>query len=122
MFPGCEAAGMVKQREGDTVRHLTPVYYFRVPLPKGFSHEAGGIELAKEDAARASVRMDRPAGLLHVVYLPEREKPGQTIVLRLTRRMDFPIRPGQADGLGKPSYDPSRRGGQDGRVPRGTAP
>lgn len=85
MFPGCQAAGMVKSREGDTLRQLAPVYYFRVPLPDGFAFSNdSALQPAVGDPNRASFRIDRLGRMLYVVYFPEQEKPGDSIVLRWT--------------------------------------
>ena len=83
MFPGSQAAGMVKPVEGETLRRLTPVYYFRMALPENFAADGRAtLQPAGGDASRASVRIDRLGRLLYLVYFPEQEKPGDSIVLR----------------------------------------
>jgi hypothetical protein len=131
MFPGSQAAGMVR-REGDALRRLAPVYFFRVPLPQKLPSPAcrsgtigrwaGGegngigetlrtadpasnsphpsplpegegtsltqpaevtLEPVGGESKRASCRIDPAGQWLYVVYYPEQEKPGESIVLRL---------------------------------------
>ena len=83
MFPGSQSAGMVKLQGGDSARLLTPIYYFRLPLPAGAlaGEDAAVVPLAGE-ASRVSFRIDRAAQTLYVVYYPEQESPGESIVLR----------------------------------------
>jgi hypothetical protein len=84
IFPGSEAAGIVKQRGGETMRQIAPVYYVRVPLPRGFSIADGWtVESARADSDRASARIGPTGRLLYVVYYPEQEKAGESLVLRL---------------------------------------
>lgn len=84
MFPGSQTAGMVKQREGEETRRLTPTYYFRVPLPEGFmAGENASLEAVAGEPNRVSSRIDRAGRSLYVVYYPETEKAGESIVLRV---------------------------------------
>ena len=50
MFPGSQPAGMVEAAAGDTARRVTPVYFFRLPLPDGFA--ADGDSLASRTDRR----------------------------------------------------------------------
>jgi hypothetical protein len=75
---------MVKPRDKDSLRQLTPVYYFRMALPKDFSADADVVlEPASGESKRASFRIDRAERILYMVYYPEQERAGESIVLRL---------------------------------------
>ena len=81
MFPGSQPAGMVKQAAGDALRRVTPVYFFRLPLPADFS--AGGPLLSSDGQSNQAVcRADAAGRFLYVVFYPEQEKAGERIVLR----------------------------------------
>ena len=49
------------------------------------------LEPSRLDARRVAVRVDRGRGVVYLVYLPDREIPGESIVLRL--RETRPIEP-----------------------------
>jgi len=86
MFPGSQAAGMVKGVEGEAQRRLTPVYYFRAPLradwPLGGE---GAVAASGVESNRVSLRIDPLGRMLYLVYYPEVERAGQAIVLALDR-------------------------------------
>jgi hypothetical protein len=97
MFPGSQAAGLVKAVEGDTDRRVTPVYYFRLKLPAGWPPgPAGMVEPSGEQAKRLALRIDPAGRMLYLVYYPEVERAGESIVLGLVRR-------GAAEPLGRAS-------------------
>ena len=81
MFPGSQAAGLVKRLEGSQVRRVLPAYYFRLPLPADFPAPAR-LELGDGQFNHAAYRRDPLGRFLYVVYLPNVERPGETIVLR----------------------------------------
>jgi hypothetical protein len=85
MFPGSQAAGMVKGVEGDPDRRLTPVYYFRTSLGRDWPFGPGAVEPLGVEANRASVRIDPVGRLLYLVYYPEVERAGESIAVRLDR-------------------------------------
>jgi hypothetical protein len=88
MFPGSQPAGMVKQRPGDAARQVTPVYFFRMPLPDGFAGAAGLAPLAPgRQANQAACQADPLGRFLYVVYVPELERAGETIVLRRSQSL-----------------------------------
>jgi hypothetical protein len=78
MFPNSQVAGLLKS-EGETMKRISPFYYFCLPIP------AGVTELAPSpgDAKRVEARVDRSRGLLYLVYFPDREKPGGSVLLHL---------------------------------------
>jgi hypothetical protein len=81
-FPGSETAGLVKKRESDALRRILPGYYFCVPLPEDFAKEDFKLLLTAGGPSQASYRVDPLGRFLYVVYLPDQEQPGETIVLR----------------------------------------
>ena len=82
MFPGSQSAGLVK-KEGDApVRRVLPAYYVRVPLPEGIAAEDISMDLPGGGLCQTAFRVDPLRRLLYVVYLPEVDRPGETIVLR----------------------------------------
>ncbi|MGA2034304.1 MAG: hypothetical protein ABSG68_18820 [Thermoguttaceae bacterium] len=86
MFPDTQAASMVKQREGESLRRVTPVYFFRVSLPSNAEGaSAADWQPAGSAAKRTAVRLDVRGRCLYVVHFPDTEKAGGTIVLRLRR-------------------------------------
>ena len=82
VFPGSETAGLVKKREGDPLRRILPGYYFCVPLPEDFARNDLKLVLPAGGPAQASYRVDPLGRFLYVVYLPDQERPGETILLR----------------------------------------
>jgi len=82
MFPGSQPAGMVKQAAGDTAKRVTPVYFFRMPLPDGFSADEASLAVSGGTSIQTAFRVDPLGRYLYVVFLPESEKPGDAILLQ----------------------------------------
>ena len=82
MFPGSQPAGMVKQPKGDGAREVTPVYFFRLPLPEDFAAEGTLLAGPGGKANQATYRVDPAGRFLYVLFFPEAERPGEQIVLR----------------------------------------
>jgi hypothetical protein len=84
MFPNSQTAGLLKSEEGAALKKISPLYYFCLPLPAGLM-ESGvtGLEPLPSDVKRVDARIDPGRGLLYLVYYPEQEKPGDSVVLRL---------------------------------------
>jgi hypothetical protein len=78
-FPNSQFAGLLRTESGETKR-LLPVYFFCLPLP---ANGALALEPSRVDSRRMDVRIDRGRGVAYVVYLPDQEHPGDSIVLRL---------------------------------------
>jgi hypothetical protein len=95
MFPGSEAAGLVRGAETQQARPLLPVYFFRLTLPEGFA-TAGydRLQAAEDTSNRAVFRMDRLGQFLYVLYLPERESPRHTFLLQFFNSRTFGGRDG----------------------------
>jgi hypothetical protein len=86
MFPGSQAAGMVKGVEGEAERRLTPVYFFRVGLRGDWAFDGpGAVVPSGVDAKRVSLRIDPLGRVLYLVYYPDVERAGDSVVVRLTR-------------------------------------
>ena len=88
VFPNSQVAGLLKT-EGETMKRISPFYYFCLALPPASRFAAAADEGVTElvpssgDASRVEARIDRSRGLLYLVYFPDREKPGGSVVLRL---------------------------------------
>ncbi len=85
MFPGSQAAGLVKKRAGQTVRRVLPAYYFRLPLPEGLSAKASRLQISDGALSQAAFRLDPLGRFVYVVYLPDVEKANETIVLHWSK-------------------------------------
>ncbi len=82
MFPNCQTAGLLKT-VGESAKRISPVYYFCLPLPQSMAdRDVVELEPSRSDARRVDARLDRSRGLLYLVYYPEQEAPGDSIVLR----------------------------------------
>ena len=82
MFPGSQPAGMVKQPKREATRLVTPVYFFRVPLPADFAADGELLAGPGGQTNQATCRVDAAGRSLYVLFFPELERPGETIVLR----------------------------------------
>ena len=120
VFPNSQAAGLLKT-EGETMKRISPFYYFCLPLPASNEFpdaaHAGVTELTPSfgDPSRVEARVDRSRGLLYLVYFPDREKPGGSVVLRL-EAVPAPSRPGGLRSDGQVEFrmdDPDPRGAWD---------
>ena len=93
VFPNSQVAGLMKT-EGEITRKLSPFYYFRLPLPESLAYgDVTSLEPSRSDAKRVYARIDQSHGLLYLVYYPDQENPGESVVLRLkaaTRRTGCP--------------------------------
>ncbi len=76
MFPGSEAAGIVR-REGDALKRLAAVYFFRVPLPQKLpSPSGGGTGGEGNGIGETLTAADRASSSPHPNPLPEGEGTG----------------------------------------------
>jgi hypothetical protein len=85
MFPGSQAAGLVKKRAGQMVRRVLPAYYFRLPLPEGLNASASRLQVSDGALSQAAFRLDPLGRFVYVVYLPDVEKANETIVLHWSK-------------------------------------
>jgi hypothetical protein len=83
MFPNSQTAGLIKS-EAETMKRVLPLYYFCLPLPEGPTRNGTtDFEPSRRDVRRLDARIDRARGLLYLVYYPDRETPGESLVLHL---------------------------------------
>jgi hypothetical protein len=82
MFPNSQAAGLLTV-EGELTKKISPFYYFCLPLPPGAHSGVTELAPSRSDARRVEARIDQGHGLLYLVYFPEQENPGESVVLHL---------------------------------------
>ena len=86
MFPGSQAAGIVKRLKGKEYRRLMPTYFFILPAPAGFGDEnytklVGG----DNETPQAVFITDPPRRNVYILYFPKQDKPLTEIILRFGR-------------------------------------
>jgi len=89
VFPGSEAAGMVRRVEGESARRLTPLYFFRMSLPDGLAAagDSWTVEGSGSERPRAVVRTDPAGRSLYVLYYPSAQRPGETLTLQVVKEV-----------------------------------
>jgi hypothetical protein len=98
LFPGSETAAMVREAPHESLRMLTPVHFFRLPLPHGFVAAAYDALRRTEDSTRRAVFRVDPAGrFLYVLYFPKKESPGEAFTLQFVNPR--PVGSVSADGV-----------------------
>jgi len=86
MFPGSEAAGILKRLKGKEIRRVAPIYFFRIPLPKGFEPtQYTGLRKSEDTTIRASFFVDSFKRFLYILYFPEKEEKEQVFTLRFIK-------------------------------------
>jgi hypothetical protein len=86
MFPGSQVAGIVRRIKDKDIRRITPIYFFRLAMPK--DAELGkykGIKELNDTTARAVFLVDSFNRFLYVLYFPEKEEAGQTFTLQFEK-------------------------------------
>ncbi len=87
MFPGSEAAGILKRIKGKEIRRVAPIYFFRIPMPKGFeASEYAGLKRPDDTTVRAIFFVDSFKRFLYIVYFPDKEETGQVFTLQFIKR------------------------------------
>jgi len=87
MFPGSEAAGILKRLKGREIRRVAPIYFFRIPMPKGFEPtQYTGLKKSDDTTIRAVFFVDSFKRFLYIVYFPEKEEKEQVLTLRFIKR------------------------------------
>ena len=82
MFPGSQVAGIVKRIKDKDIRRITPIYFFRLAMPKDAALERyTGIKKMGDTTVRAVFLLDSFKRFLYVLYFPEKEA-GQTFTLQ----------------------------------------
>jgi len=85
LFPGAEAAGIVKRLKKREARRISPIYYFRLKLPAGFAaDDLEGLVRDGQATTRGVFRLDDGNRFLHGVYFPCKETRNEDFLLRLT--------------------------------------
>ena len=87
MFPGSEAAGILKRLKGREIRRIAPIYFFRIPMPRGFEpSQYTGLKKSDDTTVRAVFFVDSFKRFLYIVYFPEKEEKEQVLTLRFIKR------------------------------------
>lgn len=87
MFPGSEAAGILKRLKGKEIRRVAPIYFFRIPMPKGFEPtQYAGLKKSDDTTVRAVFFVDSFKRFLYIVYFPEKEEKEQVFTLQFFKR------------------------------------
>ena len=82
MFPGSEVAGIVKRLKDKDIRRVTPLYFFRIPMPRGIELQRHTrLREANDTTVRAVFLADSFRRFLYVLYFPETDKRGQAFTL-----------------------------------------
>ena len=83
LFPGSQLAGIVKRLTNEPIRRLTPLYFFRLPLPGGSGVQAHRrLERDGEDANRMVYLTDPLGRFIYVLYFPEKEAKSDAFTLQ----------------------------------------
>lgn len=93
MYPGSEAAGILKRIKGKEIRRVAPIYFFRIPMPKDFDpSQYAGLKKAEDTTVRAVFSVDTFKRFIYVAYFPEKEEKGQVFNLEfITRKIPVGI-------------------------------
>jgi hypothetical protein len=87
MFPGSEAAGILKRIKDKEIRRVAPIYFFRIPMPRNFEpSQYAGLKKADDNTVRAVFFVDSFKRFLYIVYFPEKEEQGQVFTLQFIKR------------------------------------
>jgi len=82
IFPGSQLAGIVMPLKDNLSRELIPIYFFRVPMPEGFTARGyAGIQRHGDMTPRAAFLSDPLERFLYVVYFPEKAKGPEQFLL-----------------------------------------
>ena len=87
MFPGSEAAGILKRIKGKEIRRVAPIYFFRIPMPKSFEpSQYAGLKKADDTTVRALFFVDSFKRFLYIVYFPEKEEKEEVFALQFIKK------------------------------------
>ncbi len=82
VFPGSQLAGFVTQIKGRVQQRLAPVYFFRLSVPEGFAaNRHANLHCPGDMSPRAAFLPDPFERFVYVVYLPKRDREGESLVL-----------------------------------------
>jgi len=86
MFPGSEAAGIIKRLKNKEIRRLTPIYFFRLPIPTGFdAQQYRNLQCKDKSPNRAVFMTDAFERFLYVLYFPDKETKNDKYELQFTK-------------------------------------
>jgi hypothetical protein len=84
---------MVRGVAGQSARRLTPLYFFKMPLPEGFARAGyNAVDDSGGERRRAVLRVDPLERFVYVLYYPAGERPNRTYALQLVRRSGGPAK------------------------------
>jgi len=82
-FPGSGTAGLVRRTKDGSGRRLTPIYFFRLPLPAAFDAKGfASVQRPGDPPNRAVFRTDPWRRYVYVLYSPAEETPRETFTLK----------------------------------------
>ena len=83
MFPGDQVAGIVKRLKNKDIRRVAPLYFFRIPMPKGFDPlQYTALKGPDKISDRAVFLADPFERFLYILYFPEKDKKEQELILQ----------------------------------------
>ena len=83
MFPGDQVAGIVKRLKNKDIRRVAPLYFFRIPMPKGFDPLRYTALKGPDETSDRAVFLTDPFGrFLYILYFPEKDKKEQELILQ----------------------------------------
>jgi len=86
MFPGSEAAGIIKRLKNKEIRRLMPIYFFRLPFPTGFDAQQYRYLQCKDKSPNRAVFMtDVFERFLYLLYFPDKETKNDKYELQFTK-------------------------------------
>jgi len=86
MFPASQVAGIVKRTKTGEARRLTPFYFFRLPVPRGFdAQQYTNLQRKGESPNRAVFITDAFERFLYVLYFPAKEVKDDKFELQFTK-------------------------------------
>jgi len=81
MFPGDQVAGIVKRLKNKEIRRVAPLYFFRIPMPKGFDPlRYTALKGPDETIDRTVFLADPFERFLYILYFPEKDKKEEFIL------------------------------------------
>jgi hypothetical protein len=86
MFPGSQAAGVVKTLKNEEARRLMAFYFFRLPFPSDFNPEFySTLQLEDGSTNRAVFLTDAFRRFVYLLYFPEKEANSSAFTLQFRK-------------------------------------
>lgn len=87
MFPGSEAAGILKRIKDKEIRRVAPIYFFRIPMAKSFEpSQYAGLKKSEDTTVRAVFFADTFKRFLYIAYFPEKEEKEEVFTLQFIKK------------------------------------